>query len=59
MAKIADVKYSEKDDPKSPILRIIVGDKRYFCHKNASLIQDFELLKAILTPGVERIETFK
>ena len=38
VAKIADIRYSEKDKPNSPILRIIVGDKRYYCHKNASRI---------------------
>eukprot|EP00347_Sterkiella_histriomuscorum_P003323 403364726 len=56
---IRDLRYSEKDKPDSPILRIIVGDKKYFCHKNASLIQDFELLKAILTPNVHKIDVFK
>ncbi|CDW86762.1 UNKNOWN [Stylonychia lemnae] len=58
-AKISEVKYSEKDKPNSPILRVLVGDTRYYCHKNASKIQDFELLKAILTPNVSRIDYFK
>jgi hypothetical protein len=58
IAKIADVHYSEKDDPKSAIMRIIVGDRRYYCHKNASM-QDFELLKAVLTPSIKKIDCFK
>ena len=58
IAKISDVRYSDKDAPNSAILRIVVGDKRYYCHKNASLVQDFELLKAVLDPKVSKIQCF-
>lgn len=59
VAKIAEVRYAEKDKPNSPIMRIMVGDKRYYLHKNLSRVQDFELLKAVLSPDVKRIECFK
>ena len=36
--KIADVRFSEKDQPNSPIMRIIAGDKRYYMHKNMSKV---------------------
>ena len=59
VAHIRSIRYSEKDRPDSSQLRIIVKDKKYFCHKNMSLVQDFELLKAVLTPDVHKIEVFK
>ena len=59
VAKIGEVRFSEKDKPGSPIMRILVGDKRYYMHKNMSRVQDFELLKAVLSPNVNRINTFK
>ena len=55
VAKIADVSFSEKDKPESPMMRIIVNGQKYYCHKNASLLQDMELLKAVLQPNVHRI----
>jgi len=59
IVKIADVKFSEKDQPNSPIMRIIAGDKRYYIHKNMSLVSDFELLKAVMSPNIKKIECFK
>jgi len=59
VAPISDLSFSEKDNPNSAIMRIIVGSKRYYMHKNMSKVQDFELLKAVLSPQVERIEAFK
>ena len=59
VVKIADVKFSEKDKPNSPIMRIIAGDQRYYLHKNMSRVQDFELLRAIMSPYVRKIECFK
>ena len=59
VAKISDVTFSEKDKPNSPIMRIIVGDKRFYLHKNMSRVQDFELLKAVMSPHVSKIESFK
>ena len=38
VVKISDVKFSEKDKPNSPIMRIIAGDKRYYLHKNMSKV---------------------
>lgn len=59
VAKISDVRFSEKDKPDSPILRIMVGDKKFYLHKNLSRVHDFELLKAVLSPDVNKIECFK
>ena len=59
VAKISDVTFSEKDKPNSPIMRIIVGEKRFYLHKNMSKVQDFELLKAVMSPHVSKIENFK
>jgi len=59
VAKISDVTFSEKDKPNSPIMRIIVGEKRFYLHKNMSKVQDFELLKAVMSPHVSKIESFK
>ncbi len=58
IAKISEVQFSEKDKPNSPIIRIIVGDKRFYLHKNMSRVQDFELLKAVFSPNVARIKCF-
>lgn len=52
--KISDLSFSEKDRPTSPIMRIIAGDMKYYMHKN-SKVQDFELLRAVLTPEVNKI----
>jgi hypothetical protein len=38
IVKIAEVRFSEKDKPNSPIMRIIAGDKRYYIHKNMSKV---------------------
>ncbi len=59
MVKISDVKFSEKDKPNSPIIRIIAGDQRYYLHKNMSKVQDFELLKAVMSPHIRKIECFR
>ena len=59
IVKIADVRFSEKDQPTSPIMRIIAGDKRYYLHKNMSRVQDFELLKAVMSDNIRKIECFK
>ena len=59
VVKISDVKFSEKDKPNSPIMRIIAGDKRYYLHKNMSKVQDFELLKAVMSDNIKKIECFK
>jgi hypothetical protein len=40
-------------------MRIIVGDKRYYMHKHMSRVEDFELLKAVLSPHISKIECFK
>ena len=54
VVKIGDIAYSEKDRAASPIMRIIAGNTRLYLHKN-SKVQDFELLKAVFTPGVNKI----
>lgn len=59
VANISEVRFSDKDTPNSPIMRIMVGDKRFYMHKNLSRVQDFELLKAVLSPDVKKIECFK
>ena len=38
IVKIADVHFSDKDKPSSPIMRIMAGDKRYYMHKNMSVV---------------------
>ncbi|TNV81271.1 hypothetical protein FGO68_gene2068 [Halteria grandinella] len=58
VVKISDVMFSEKDKPNSPIMRIIAGEKRFYLHKNMSKVQDFELLRAIFSPHVNKIECF-
>ena len=59
LAKISDVKFSEKNAPNSAIIRIMVGTKRYYCPRNLSYVYDFELLKAILSEGVNKIDYLK
>ena len=59
LAKISDIQFSEKDTPNSPIIRILVGDKRFYLHKNMSKVQDFELLKAVLSANVSKIQCLK
>lgn len=59
IAKISDISFSDKDIPNSPIIRIMIGDKRYYCHKNRSAVHDYDLLKAIFTPGVNKIECLR
>ena len=59
IVKISDVRFSEKDQPNSAIMRIIAGDKRYYIHKNMSKVQDFELLKAVMNEKIKKIECFK
>lgn len=33
---LSDVQFSEKDDPDSKVLRLMMGDLKFFCHRNRS-----------------------
>ena len=54
IVKIKDMRFSEKDRAASPIMRIVGNETKYYLHKN-SKVQDFELLRAVFTPGVNKI----
>jgi len=56
IVKIGDVEFSEKDKPNSSIVRVKMNGIRYYCHKDAQF-HDVELIRAIFTPEVDRIET--
>ena len=56
---IKDCQFSEKDKADSSILRIEVGSLKLFAHKQRTIMQNTDLVKAVFTPEVERIETLK
>lgn len=56
---IKDCKFSDKDKPDSTILRIEIGDLKLFAHRNRTIYVDQDLLRAVFTPEVERIETLR
>ena len=48
---IAESRFSEKDEPTSQILRLVMSDdKKFFCHRNRGYYRDPELIGAIFTP---------
>jgi hypothetical protein len=38
IVKISDVKFSEKNQANSAIIRIVIGDKKYYCSRNMSQV---------------------
>ena len=54
---IKDCKFSDKDKADSAILRIEIGDLRLFAHRNRTIAKNDDLVRAVFTPEVERIET--
>ena len=56
---IKDCKFSDKDKADSAILRIEIGDLKLFAHRQRTIAQNEDLVRAVFTPEVERIETLK
>ena len=59
MVDIADCKFSDKDKPDSTILRIEIGDLKLFAHRNRTISVNQDLVRAVFTPEVRRIETLR
>jgi hypothetical protein len=58
--KIADAKFSDKDEPTSQILRLEMEDKlKFFCHRNRAQYRDPELIGAIFTAQITKLECLK
>ena len=58
--KIADARFSEKDEPTSQILRLVMEDNlKFFCHRNRAQYRDPELIGAIFTPQITKLECLK
>ena len=55
---IANVRFSEKDDPKSHVLRLIMDEKRFFCFRSNATYRDPELIGAIFQPEVKKLDCF-
>lgn len=56
---IKDCKFSEKDKPDSAIMRIEIGDVKLFAHRNRTITVNHDLVRAVFTPEVRRIETMR
>uniref|UniRef100_A0A7S3HVX7 Uncharacterized protein n=1 Tax=Favella ehrenbergii TaxID=182087 RepID=A0A7S3HVX7_9SPIT len=56
---IKDCQFSDKDKPDSTILRIEVGELKLFAHRNRTIYVNSDLLRAVFTPEVHRIETLR
>lgn len=56
---IKDCQFAAKDDPESHILRIEIGDLKLFAHRQRTIIINQNLVRAVFTPEVHRIETLR
>lgn len=56
---IKDCRFSDKDRADSAILRIEIGDLKLFAHRQRTIMQNEDLVRAVFTPEVERIELMK
>lgn len=56
--KIEDAVFSEKDDPRSKVVRVVLDGKKFFGHRTRA-IQRVELIGAIFHKDVKRIEVFQ
>ena len=56
---IKDCKFSDKDKPDSAILRIEIGDLKLFAHRSRTILNNQDLVRAVFTPEVQRIETLR
>ena len=57
---IKDCKFSDKDKPDDQIMRLQIGnDLKLFAHRNRSIYVNQDLLRAVFTPEVERIDTLR
>ena len=52
---IKDCSLAEKEDPDSHIMRLQIGDKKFFAHRNRNLVANFDLIIAIFTEEVHKI----
>ena len=56
---IKDCKFSDKDKADSAILRIEIGDLKLFAHRSRTILNNADLVRAVFTPEVHRIETLR
>lgn len=54
---IKDCRFSDKDKSDSPILRIEIGELKLFAHRNRTILNNQDLVRAVFTPEVTRVET--
>uniref|UniRef100_A0A7S3FWX1 Uncharacterized protein n=1 Tax=Strombidium rassoulzadegani TaxID=1082188 RepID=A0A7S3FWX1_9SPIT len=56
---ISEVKFAEKNSEDAQVFRILVGpdELKFFLHKTRTLVRDDELLHAVLSPQVRRVES--
>ena len=57
---ISEVRFSEKDEPASQVLRLVMSDgMKFFCHRNRAQYLDPELIGAIFNQEVKKLDCMK
>ena len=56
---ISECGLCEKDNQESMLMRLQLGDRKFFAHRSRAIMINEELVSAVLNPRVIRIETMK
>lgn len=56
---IRDCEVSQDDRPDSPLMRISIGNKKFFLHRTRVNMINNDLIRAVFTKEVERIENMR
>ena len=52
---IGEVKFSKDDSAEERVLRLMAGDKQFYCHRNRASVKDPELIGAIFNSEVKEL----
>lgn len=54
---ISECGYSDNHSPDNTLMRLQLGNLKFYAHKSRSVVNNEELVKAVLHPDVKRIYT--
>ncbi len=55
--KISECSYTDNHNPENTLMKLQLGDLKFYAHKSRSTYCNDELVKAVLHPDVTRIKT--
>lgn len=56
---IKDCEMSPDDRPESPLMRLNIHGKKFFLHRTRTTVMNHDLVRAVFTKEVERIENMQ